>query len=281
MPALTDGEIRQALKRVEQSRTQEALSDGEGKGTGRLVLFVRPMPKRVVADWMAQQWRDGKRTKAKIGSYPTLSLKDAREVFQRDYAGIILKRRSIKLAGDARLGTVADLFEGYVRSLKSENKSSWENIEYGLNTVADTLGRKTSARDITPDDVLGVLRPIYKRGKRAMADHVRSYIRSAYSWGLKSELDYRSTSSRRFKLVSNPAADIPTEPKVAGTRWLDDHEFVQLYRWLECPDAPVHPPYTRAVRILMLLCPLSSLGRAPTHPLHKLEEAVGAMIVQR
>jgi integrase len=252
MPALTDGEIRQALKRVEQSRTQETLSDGEGKGTGRLVLFLRPMPKRVIADWMPQQWREGRRIKSKIGSYPTLSLKDAREIFQRDYAGIILKRRSIKLAGDGRLGTVADLFEGYVRSLKRENKSSWENIEYGLNTVADTLGRKTPARDITPDDVLGVLRPIYKRGKRAMADHVRSYIRSAYSWGLKSELDYRSTSSRRFKLVSNPAADIPTEPKVAGTRWLDEHEFVQLYRWLECPDALVHPPYTRAVRILML-----------------------------
>jgi integrase len=252
MPALTDGEIRQAFKRVETSRKQETLSDGEGKGTGRLVLFLRPMPKRVLAEWMAQQWRGGRRIKAKIGSYPTLSLKDARAIFQRDYADIILKRRSIKIAGDARPGTVADLFEGYVRSLTNENKSSWENIEYCLNKVADTLGRNTLARDITPDDVLGVLRPIYMRGKRAMADHVRSYIRSAYSWGLKSELDYRGTSPRRFRLVSNPAADIPTEPKVAGTRWLDEHEFVQLYRWLECPDAPAHPPYTRAVRILML-----------------------------
>ena len=85
-----------------------------------------------------------------------------------------------------------------------------------------------------------------------MADHVRSYIRSAYSWGLKAEHDYRSTSPRRFRLVDNPAAGIPTEPKVVGTRWLDEDEFVRLYRWLECPDAPVHPPYTRAVRILML-----------------------------
>ncbi|WP_198672203.1 tyrosine-type recombinase/integrase, partial [Salmonella enterica] len=25
-----------------------------------------------------------------------------------------------------------------------------------------------------------------------------------------------------------------------------------LYRWLEYPDTPVHPPYTRAVRIIML-----------------------------
>jgi integrase len=39
---------------------------------------------------------------------------------------------------------------------------------------------------------------------------------------------------------------------VVGTRWLNDDDFVRLYRWLECPDAPVHPAYTRAVRILML-----------------------------
>jgi integrase len=85
-----------------------------------------------------------------------------------------------------------------------------------------------------------------------MADHVRSYIRAAFSWALKSEHDYRSSSPRRFNLVSNPAVAIPTERKVAGTRWLDEDEFVRLYRWLECPDAPVHPPYTRAVRVIML-----------------------------
>lgn len=50
----------------------------------------------------------------------------------------------------------------------------------------------------------------------------------------------------------NPAAGIPTEPKTVGTRWLDEDEFLRLYRWLEYPDTPVHPPYTRAVRILML-----------------------------
>jgi integrase len=99
---------------------------------------------------------------------------------------------------------------------------------------------------------LGVIRPIFMRGKRSMADHVRCYIRSAYSWGMKSEHDYRSRSPRRFKLVFNPAAGIPTEPKVVGTRWLDDDEWVQLYRWLECPDTPVHPPYLRAVQLIML-----------------------------
>ena len=108
------------------------------------------------------------------------------------------------------------------------------------------------ARDIEPDEITDVIRPIYDRGKRSVADHVRSYIRSSYSWGLKSEHDYRSATQRRFRLVYNPAAGIPTEPKKVGTRWLDEEEFLRLYRWLECPDTPVHPPYTRAVRILML-----------------------------
>lgn len=252
MPSLTDGEIRRALKQVEQTGKQLSLVDGEGHGTGRLVLVMKPMPTRVTADWMAQQWRDQKRLKKKLGSYPSISLAQAREIFQRDFADMIQKGRSIKIAGDTRPGTVADLFEAYVKNLKDAEKPSWNETEKGLNKIADALGRNRPAREIEPDEIVAVIRPIYERGKKAMADHVRSYVHAAYSWGLKSEHDYRSASQRRFRLVYNPATGIPTEPKKVGTRWLDEDEFVRLYRWLESPDAPVHPPYTRAVRILML-----------------------------
>ena len=252
MPSLTDGMIRRAFKLVEKTRKQKTLTDGEGRGTGRLLLVLKPMPTRITAEWMAQQWREGRRTKSKIGSYPAMSLSEARELFKRDFEELILRGRSIKITGDTRPGTVSDLFAAYVKHLKNNGKPSWSDVEQSLNKVADTLGRNRLARDINPDDVLGILRPIYERGAKAMADHVRSYIRSAYSWAIKSEHDYRSMSPRRLKLAVNPAAGIPTEPKVAGTRWLDEEEFVQLYRWLGCPDSPVHPPYTRAVRILML-----------------------------
>lgn len=252
MPSLTDGEIRQALKRVELTGKQENLVDGEGRGTGRLVLALKPMPTRVTADWMAQQWRDGRRSKRKIGSYPSTSLAQARELFKRDFADAIQKGRSIKIAGDTRPGTVADLFEGYVKGLKAAGKPSWKETEKGLNKVADTLGRNRPAREIEPEEIVEVIRPIYDRGSRAMADHVRCYIHAAYSWGMKSEHDYRSATPRRFRLVYNPASGIPTEPKVQGTRWLDEDEFVRLYHWLECPDVPVHPSYPRAVQLIML-----------------------------
>lgn len=252
MGSLTDGAIRRAIKEVELTGKQRTLSDGEGRGVGRLVLALRPMPTRVLSEWMAQQWRDGKRIKAKLGDYPSMPLAAAREVFKRDYADSIQKGRSIKIATDTRPGTVADLFEGYVAFLKETGKASWKETEKGLNKVADTLGRNRLAREIEPDEITEVLRPIFDRGARAMADHVRSYIRAAYSWGMKSELDYRNTSPRRFRLVYNPAAGIPTEPKVVGTRWLNEDEFVRLWRWLDCPDTPVHPPYLRAVQLLML-----------------------------
>lgn len=252
MSSLTDGTIRRAIKEVELSQKPIALADGEGRGTGRLMIIIRPMPTRVTADWMAQQWRDGARSRRKIGVYPSMSLSQARELYERDFADSIQKGRSIKVLGDARAGTVGDLFEAYIAHLKSSGKTSWKETEKGLNKIADTLGRHRPARDIEPSEIVDIIRPIYDRGTRSMADHVRSYIRSAFSWGLKSEHDYRSTTPRRFGLVHNPAAGIPTEPYVPGNRWLNEDEFLRLYRWLECPDTPVHPPYTRAVRILML-----------------------------
>ena len=108
MPSLTDGEIRRALKQAGQTGKQLSLIDGDGHGTGRLVLVMKPMPTRVTADWMAQQWRDQKRLKKKLGSYPSMSLSKAREVFSRDFADMIQKGRSIKIAGDTRPSTVAD-----------------------------------------------------------------------------------------------------------------------------------------------------------------------------
>jgi hypothetical protein len=99
-------------------------------------------------------------------------------------------------------------------------KPSWKETEKGLNKIADTLGRNRLARDIESEEIVELIRPIYERGAWSMADHVRCYIHAAYSWGMKSDNDYRNTSPGRFRIPFNPASGIPTEPKVQGTRWL-------------------------------------------------------------
>jgi len=223
-----------------------------GCGSGTLEAVDRGSGAVQHSHRMAQQWRDGKRTKKKLGAYPSMSLAQARDVFKRDFSDAIQKGRSIKTSGDTRPGTVGDLFEGYVGSLKAAGKPSWKETDKGLNKIAVTLGRNRLAREIEPEELVELIRPIYDRGARSMADHVRCYLHAAYSWGMKSEHDYRSASPRRFRIPFNPASGIPTEPKVQGTRWLDDDEFVKLYRWLDCPDVPVHPSYPRAVQLIML-----------------------------
>ena len=105
---LSDGEIRAAIKRVHFTGREEILRDGEGRGVGRLTLRIRPMAKRVITYWMAVQFREGRASKAKLGDYPSMSLAEARELFERDYADLIQKGRSIKTARDTRTGTVGD-----------------------------------------------------------------------------------------------------------------------------------------------------------------------------
>jgi integrase len=210
------------------------------------------MPTRVIAEWMAQQWRDGQRVKRKLGIYPFLSLDEARDVFKRDFAKDIQSGRNIKFTRESRPGTVGELFEAYVEALKRADKPSWEDIEKCLKRVSNALGRNRPACEIQTEEIVEVLRPIYNRGAKGMADHVRSYVRAAFSWGMRSEIDYRQSTARRFRILHNPAAGIPTETKIPGTRWLRENEFVRLYRWLDCPSSPVHPSYPRAIQLLML-----------------------------
>src|SRR3546814_6079220 len=146
-----------------------------------------------------------------------MSLAQAREIFKRDFADVIQKGRSIKIATDTRPGTVADLFEGYVASLKAANKPSWKATEKGLNKIADTLGRNRLAREIEAEDVVELIRPIYERGARSMADHVRLYIHPAFSWGMNSDNDYRNASPRRFRIPFTSATGIPTRTNVKDT----------------------------------------------------------------
>jgi hypothetical protein len=137
----SDGLVRQAIKRVHFTGREEILRDGEGQGVGRLTLVIRPMPKRVCTYWMAVQYRERRASKVKLGDYPAMGLAQAREVFERDYADLIQKGRSIKTARDSREGTVGDLFDAYVDYLRISNKSSWKETKKGLDKIADTLGR--------------------------------------------------------------------------------------------------------------------------------------------
>lgn len=252
MSALTDSNLKATIRKAETSRKPAHVNDGEGRGLGRLRFSVRPMAARTVCEWYAVQWRNGKRTLAKIGDYPSMPLKEAREIFRRDYVESIQVGSSIKHSPDNRPGTVGDLFEAYCQNLEDKGKPSVREIRKGLIPVAEAFGRDRPARNVKPSDVTAYLKPIFDRGAPSMADHVRSYIRAAFEWGIKSENDYRNTSPRRFRIDANPAASIPTEPKRPGTRWLTPDEFRRVWYWLENPHENATRHYCQCTQMVML-----------------------------
>lgn len=225
---LTDAAIRRAIR---QGRNA-TLTDGTGKGSGRLALQVLAMPTRVLAEWYAVQWLRGKRRSLKLGTYPALSLADARERFAL-HAEAIERGRDLRTA-KATSGTVAELFAGYVAWLETNERPSAETVKYALRWARSI--EHLTASDVTTDDVVSVLRPIYARGAVSMADHVRSYLSAAFGWGLRSENDYRADTPKRFGLRFNPAACIPSEPKKRGERWLTGDELRAFWAWLSDAD---------------------------------------------
>lgn len=241
---LTEPVIRKALK----SGVPVQLSDGRGRGAGRLVLRIKDQD----ADWYAQQWIDGKRRLSKIGSYPDVTLAAARIEFANRFQPQIVKREDIRTA--PVVGTVAALFDDYVEHLRSQQKRSAEDVEYVLNRMKVLIGENRPANQVMSSDIVEAIRPTYEAGHASMADHMRGYIRAAYGWAMRSRNDYRTRTVDKYRLRSNPAENIPTEPKVPGERWLSLDELRSFWLWngTNHINRNTDPRNYTAVRMLIL-----------------------------
>jgi hypothetical protein len=87
---ITQNNVKAAMREViigEKVRIE--LKDDGARGEGRLALSVRALNGRVIAEWYAVYYRDGRRTMSKIASYPDLSIAEARKKFREKYAPAI------------------------------------------------------------------------------------------------------------------------------------------------------------------------------------------------
>lgn len=127
-------------------------------------------------------------------------------------------RRPGKEAG----ATVEALFKGYIASMRSKGKISADHVERMLllakRNAADDLGRTSPAASVTPEDVIKHVSHFFKAGKRGAADKARSYIASAYAWGIASANDYTVQHRMNWGIVRNPAADVAKDAGAIATR---------------------------------------------------------------
>ena len=146
---LTDRQIKGAISKAETGVGRTELRDDGDRGAGRLVLVIRKLKARIVSEWYAVYYNSGRRLLTKIGSYPAMTLFDARTQFRENYAPVI--RAGAQPSNPyARLQhknghlTVRGLFQAYVQHLKESGKGCWRAVERLLlersDNAADALG---------------------------------------------------------------------------------------------------------------------------------------------
>jgi len=150
----------------------------------------------------------------------------ARDLARKTFAAVAegkdpaAERRPAKKA--ATTATVENLFKGYVASLCAKNRASADEVERMLldakDNAADALGRDKPAAEVQPLAVVNYVSRFFKRGHRGAADKARSYVASAYAWGIASANDYTVEHRQDWGIVRNPAADVAKDSGAIKTR---------------------------------------------------------------
>ncbi len=235
---LTDVKIRKARP----SDRDRYLSDGDG-----LRLRVKPSG----AKFFELRYRiGGKLTPQGLGSYPALSLKDAREESARIKKllekGIDPKAEAARMAAlrqaEALERSVRGLYDDWMESYILVHRKRPEHVRSFME--ADVLPHigKIKARDVTKTQIVEVINQIVNRNAKVKADRVLSMVKQMFSHGVGKGI-----------LPTHPCPDLQRKhfgiKPVSSQRHLSESEIVELLGKL--PDSGLPERIQAAVRLLL------------------------------
>lgn len=196
-------------------------------------------------------WRkEAERVSAEVRQFSTL---DAFDEHQRQQAAKAERAANL----EARQGSFEQLLAAYVEDMERKGKSSAKDVlgSLRLNVLAPfpaLAARK--AKEIDPGDISEILRHCLNRqpakkgrgarkttasasnGKLTTANRLRAYLRAAFAFGLKHDLNpLRAGDAVQFGIRHNPVADLPTieGAERANTEALTKEELRHLLAALE------------------------------------------------
>ncbi|QXZ11710.1 integrase arm-type DNA-binding domain-containing protein [Pseudomonas sp. AO-1] len=239
---LTDTAVRQA----KAAEKEYSMTDASG-----LSLFVAPNGTK---SWHFRFSWHGKQPRMSLGTYPEITLKEARE--QRDQARALVakgidprlqRRKERRAAADSSVKTfevVANEWYAFKlpRWAKSKRGAANQAQLYLDKDLVPSLG-KIPIAEVTRSEVLATLRIIERRGALNVARKCRTWLNEIFRFGIASGY-----------LEMNPASDLDIvaakEPPEKHNPMLRQHElkaFLTALREADLKD------YTRsAVRLLLL-----------------------------
>ena len=178
--ALTDTAVRLA----KAGDSDRKLADGKG-----LYLLVTSTGSKL---WRLKYRIDGKEKKLALGSYPEVSLKDARA--RRDAArqsaqagnDPAIAKREARIANRISAATTfAGIAEEYIAKLEAEGKAAVTvaKTRWLLTKLSPALGTRPIA-EISPHELLAVLKRVESAGYRETARRLRSFSSRVFRYAV-------------------------------------------------------------------------------------------------
>ena len=208
-----------------------------------------------VKSWEYRYRLDGRLRRIRLGQYPGVSLRDARNKWaaakakRDDGTDLLLEReeeRSRKRVArerDAkkRTGskfTVAKLVDKYVDHVSLKNRS-WYQAKYYLERYVVPRYGKLSVQKMTRKKCFKVLDPIEDAGHIHDRNRTKAYAHAMWNWALERE-----------KVTVNPWYGIRNLEEKARDHVITEKELRRIMRWLDSDECKMAP----TARDALLFC---------------------------
>jgi len=199
--------------------------------SGRKYYWDSTMPKfglRVSSTgaktWITMYWHQGRKRRHTLGSYPDMTLADARE---RARQSLNEAANGYDPAGEKAAERVADTFAElaaiYLEKHAKKKKDQGREDERILNKDLLPKWKNIKAKDIRRRDVRAVLDSVIDRGAPIHANRVLALVRKVFNFGISRDI-----------VEFNPctAISIPTKPK-SRDRILTPEEIRKVWASIE------------------------------------------------
>jgi integrase len=236
MGKLTDTKIRNLKSR---DRAYQ-VADGNG-----LILEVRPTQQKA---WLYRYRMYGRQEKLSLGTYPEISLANARSRHFEARRAVAAGQSPARLKQEERrrlsddLQSVRGLAKAYLEDHVSTLASSARAGDYVRKQVLPAIGNKLVS-EVTPGNCIAIVERIKRRGAPAVARKVLEQLRGLFGYAVD-----------RHLLVVNPAAQIRAA-KIIGVKAARDRVLSaeEIKRYLAAArEFPTSQGNRLAFRLILL-----------------------------
>ena len=191
--------------------------------------------------WVVMYRVGGRLRRLTLGSYPAISLKDARREAgeaMREAAKGNDPATMKALAKHQRVDTFKEVAEEFIERHAKRNTRSWKATESILNRNVTPSWGSRPIGEITRRDVIEALDKVMDRGEPYAANRLLAAVRKLFNWALERDI-----------IDTSPVANIKAPGKESQRdRVLNDVEIKAL--WGACEKAGY--PYGPLVKMLLL-----------------------------